>query len=113
MRIILDGSCLYPIRNYDDNVPIDLAEYQLSESIMKQLNSWIDRYSIYTPMTKGELSDHWEKVDELDKEGEVLLSSIAEELKSESIARFYYFSLCRDALSCVVDRSSVHKENLE
>lgn len=111
MRIILDGSFLFPIRSYDDNVPFDLAEKQLSEPVMRQLNSWLDRYSIYTPMTKKELSHHWEKVDGLDKEGEAILSRIAEELESESIDEFYYFSLCRDTLSCVVDRS-LHNKNL-
>lgn len=112
MNLILDGSLLFPIRSYDDNVPFDLAKKHLSKHTKKQLDSWIDRYSIYTPMTKRELYDHWDKVDELDKEGEAILSRISEELVSENFDKFYYFSLCRDTLSCVVDRS-VNNENHE
>jgi len=110
MTIILDGDIAYPLREYQDNRPVDLDDVRISKCTRGHLQSWLDEYSKYIPMKLEELSIHWKEVDRLDKQGEGLLRKIASEYRSQEIEKYYYFSLCRDKLQFVIFQDGKEKE---
>ncbi len=104
MTVILDGNCIYPIRDYEMNIPLEIQDLPISENAKNAIINWTNEYCRFTALTIAELIPLSHTIDGLDMEGKKLLRMLSEEWNVDGVEKFYYFSLCKDRLLLVIHK---------
>lgn len=94
--LVFDGDFMYPLREYDDNIPYDY-EKVLSKPLINSINTWINKYDKYTALSEYEKREISHILTNLEDEGISLTKEIANQL-SEVISKIYYNSLFKHSL---------------